>query len=615
MAENPVRDSDDQPQPPPGATAPGTAPGPGLAQALAATAGGDGAGLGGLSDDQLIEVIAGGRRMSSWSAWIELAAMAEYGTRHPAGKGDPGPSARGAADEVGFATRMTWTSAGARMAFGAALASRLPATFTALRDGAIDPLHARIIEEYTAILSPEDAAKADEVLAAAAATLTPGQLRARAARVVLRLDPDAARRRREAARREASVRAFREDSGNAGISGRELPADEVLASFQNIEQRALDLRAMGVEGSIRELKVLAMLDLLQERDGTARQPAPDQETAPRQAAQDQETAQDQAAQDQAGTVPDPAGRDSGDWPADAPEDAEHGDTEHGDTEHGDTEPEDGEPGGRGDDDGWPRDEPGGGEDDGNGPPPGGGGTGRGGPRQPSGAGGTRLAAQVTIVVPWQAWLGQLSGPGEADGFGLIDTAQIQDLLAAAARDPGSRGCVTLLGPDGTAVAHGCGRGRLTLPPAGTEPGKPDSPDPPGLPGHREPAGPATQPSLAQDMIRRLRITLAPVTRDPCDHHAAEPGRLPSRRLRHLIRARNPRCTAPGCGRPAIRCEQDHTIAWEDDGITCECNLGPLCKHHHIIKHLNQWLLEQPEPGTFTWHTPAGRTYTTHPAQY
>ncbi|HXL90015.1 MAG TPA: DUF222 domain-containing protein [Streptosporangiaceae bacterium] len=592
MTENPVRDSDDQPPPPPSATAPGTVPGPGLAQALAATAGPDGAGLGGLSDDQLIEVIADGRRMSSWSAWIELAAMAEYGTRHPGGKGEPGPFARGAADEIGFATRMTWTSAAARMAFGAALAGRLPATFAALRTGAIDPLHARIIEEYTAVLSPEDAAKADELLAAAAAGLTPGQLRARAARVVLRLDPDAARRRREAARREASVRAFREESGNAGITGRELPADEVLASFQNIEQRALDLRALGVEGSIRELKVLAMLDLLQERDSTARLAAQDQKT----------TARDQTAQDQAGTVPDSAGSDSGDWPQDAPEDDELEDTEPAGAEPAGAEPGDDEPDVHGDGGDRPDDEPGGG-------------TGRGGPHGPAGtggSGGTRLAAQVTIVVPFEAWLGQPSGPGEADGFGLIDPAQIQDLLAAAARDPRSRGCVTLLGPDGTAVAHGCGRGPLTLPPARTEP---DGPDPPGPPGNPEAGGPITLATPAQDMIRRLKITLAPVTRDQCDHRAQEPGRLPSRRLRHLIRARNPRCTAPGCGLPAIRCEQDHTLAWEDSGITCECNLGPLCKHHHIIKHLNRWLLEQSQPGTFTWHTPAGRTYTTRPAQY
>jgi hypothetical protein len=357
---------------------------------------------------------------------------------------------------------------------------------------------------------------------------------------------------------------------------------------------------MGVEGSIRELKVLAMLDLLQERDSTLRLTAQDQRAGQDQAAQDQE-----ATRDQAGTVA----------ATPAPADGEPADGEPADGEPAGSEAEDGEGDGDGEDGGW-RDGPDDGGDDGSGPPPGGG-TGRGGPRGPAGTGGTgtRLAAQVTIVVPWEAWLGQPSGPGEAGGFGLIDGAQIQDLLTAAARDPDSRGCVTVLGPDGTAIAHGCGRGPLTLPTTGTNQDQPDGPDPPDPPGDRKPAGPTTQVTSAQDMIRRLKISLAPVTRGPCDHQAQEPGRLPSRRLRHLIRARNPVCTAPGCGRPAIRCEQDHTLAWEDGGITCECNLGPQCKHHHIIKHLNHWLLEQPEPGTFTWHTPAGRTYTTRPAQY
>ena len=42
------------------------------------------------------------------------------------------------------------------------------------------------------------------------------------------------------------MRRFREDSGNAGMVARELPPDEVLASWQHVEQRALDLRAAGV---------------------------------------------------------------------------------------------------------------------------------------------------------------------------------------------------------------------------------------------------------------------------------------------------------------------------------------------------------------------------------
>ena len=47
---------------------------------------------------------------------------------------------------------------------------------------------------------------------------------------------------------------------------RELPPDEVLASWQHVEQRALDLRAAGVPGTLQELRMRAYLDLLQERD-------------------------------------------------------------------------------------------------------------------------------------------------------------------------------------------------------------------------------------------------------------------------------------------------------------------------------------------------------------
>ena len=81
------------------------------------------------------------------------------------------------------------------------------------------------------------------------------------------------------------MRRFREDSGNAGMVARELPSAEVLASWQHVEQRALDLRAAGMPGTLQDLRVQAYLDLLQERDSrdlpaaappAARQPAPDQ---------------------------------------------------------------------------------------------------------------------------------------------------------------------------------------------------------------------------------------------------------------------------------------------------------------------------------------------------
>src|SRR5271154_148778 len=79
---------------------------------------------------------------------------------------------------------------------------------------------------------------------------------------VARLDPDAAARKKERARREAYVRAWQEDSGNMGLSARQVPSADGVIAWQNIERRALDLRAAGIEGTAGQLQVRAMMDYL-----------------------------------------------------------------------------------------------------------------------------------------------------------------------------------------------------------------------------------------------------------------------------------------------------------------------------------------------------------------
>jgi hypothetical protein len=199
------------------------APGPLLAMVLGAVAGEHGEGLAGLSDDQLIGFLSGTRRMESQIAWARMAALAEFASR---------PRRQDfAADEVASAFGLTWLSAAGEIDYACTVARRLPVTFAALGAGKLHPVHVKIIEDVTSILSDKDAAAADEKLAAAAQAKTYGELRAAANRLVLTLDPDAVRRRKERARREARVRAFREESGNAAITGRELPSVEVLASM------------------------------------------------------------------------------------------------------------------------------------------------------------------------------------------------------------------------------------------------------------------------------------------------------------------------------------------------------------------------------------------------
>jgi hypothetical protein len=594
---------------------PPMAPGPLLAMVAAAVAGGDGAGLARVPEDMLLAMISGGRRMSSWATWLEFSAMRELALRHPpvprrprtprpAAPAAPDPAAApkppapgtvgtpapapapaptpGAApaedgrvqfddfvaDEVSFELRMSWHGAADRICYACDLAGRLPVTFAALGAGLIDPVHAKIISEQAFFLSAADAAKADPLLAAAAQKKTYAELRAAAAKLVLTLDPQAAERRKQARRKnDAHVRPFREESGNAGMVARELPSDEVLASWQHVEQRARELRAAGVPGTLRELRVRSYLDLLQERDSRLL----------------------------AGTVP---GQDPGQRRGPADDDG----------------PQDG-PGGNGG--------PGPGPHDGS----------------PAGPGaGPCLAALVNITVPLATALGQSGTPGEAAGFGLLDAGTARDLLAAAGRSPHTRWCVTVLHPDGTAAAHGCAAGRHPPPPGPEPPGpEPPGPEPPGAqppdaeplatgpPGTTSPGtsgstggSPGRRPppdTRTRDYLRSLGVRLALIARGGCDHRHAETGYQPSRKLQHLIRTRSTRCTAPGCSRPAARCDLDHTLAWDKGGLTCECGLSPLCRHHHRCKQARGWQLTQPEPGVLQWRTPHGRTFTTTPTEY
>jgi hypothetical protein len=85
-------------------------------------------------------------------------------------------------------------------------------------------------------------------------------------------------------------------------------------------------------------------------------------------------------------------------------------------------------------------------------------------------------------------------------------------------------------------------------------------------------------------------------------------RRPSVTERRYVLARQPVCVFPGCRMPARDSDLDHTEDFAKGGRTHPHNLGPLCRHHHRLKHEGGWKLEQPTPGTFIWTSPLGHTY-------
>ena len=210
-------------------------------------------------------------------------------------------------------------------------------------------------------------------------------------------------------------------------------------------------------------------------------------------------------------------------------------------------------------------------------------------------------ALINLTVPAGTLFGWSSAPGEAGGWGLTDPEDTRRLVEAASAHPRTRLCVTLLAPDGTAAAHGCARGPHPWIPPPDAGGNRDGPD-------------ARQAAALADFLRRLNITFTPIAKGTCDHANAEDRYTPSRKLKHLVRARTATCPAPGCGAQAHHCDIDHTVPYPA-GRTDECDLGPPCRRHHRVKQAPGWTLEQPEPGIFRWTTPSGRSYTTRPTVY
>jgi len=558
-------------------------PGPLLA-ALTEQAAGD---LARLSDNQMLGAVSAARRVAAWAEYLELAAIAEFTRRRAAqfagdqARGVPPGQRDGEFPDAELGYELVTSSVAARdiMDLAVDLETRLPKTHAALGAGLIDAGRARLIWRPTRHLSDADAARADEILAALAPGLRYDALAGKATAVAMKLDPEAFKRGKEQARRERQrVVAGREESGNAFLSGRELAIEDALASKSYIDALAVALRRGGLPGTLGQLRVLALTDLTQGRDPRDRltsshSPEADPEPTPGEPAKPDADRGSPAGG--GGSGADAGGGIDGSDSTDDPHDAGGDDDASWD--------------GYPDKPAWQRERRGADEDDDeddghyDDPAP---------PSRPP----APFPALINFTVPAGTAYGWSTAPGEIGGWGLTDPDDTRRLLQAASQHPRTRLCATLLGPDGTAVAHACARGPHPWipPPAG--------------------ATPRDGPAALAEFLRGLNLTFTPIATGTCDHANAEDRYTPSRKLGHLIRARTATCPAPGCGAQAHHNDLDHTIAYPA-GPTDQCNLGPPCRRHHRVKQAPGWTLEQPEPGIMRWTTPSGRTYTTRPTIY
>jgi hypothetical protein len=140
-------------------------------------------------------------------------------------------------------------------------------------------------------------------------------------------------------------------------------------------------------------------------------------------------------------------------------------------------------------------------------------------------------------------------PGWIPEFGNITGQAARDLITAGTGNPATRWCVTEVDPrTGKAVAHGCARGRNPWPPPDTTGGA--------------------------EFVASLNLAMEPIAQHSADDGHPEAHHDPSRRLQHLIIARNSTCATPGCDAAAAVSDMEHRIPWEVGGQTSEHNLDP-----------------------------------------
>ena len=550
-----------------------------------------------LSDDELTGALHAVSRLENRRAYLQTVTVAEFGRRRTAAFEDA--KARGvrpgrrpgefAADELASELLITANYADARLERDTALTSRLPRTLAGMAAGTISGDRADTIAAWTASLTDADAARADEILAAAAPGLRYDQLARKAAALEMKLNPEGVKARKEHAKQTRQrVELRREDSGNASLAGRELDPVTAIACKSYIDAVAVRIRNFGhAEGPLSMIGTRVMTELLQGRDPldlikprprfadrTATEPPADRPPHDTQAVGTEACAgADVRDPDDPGPAypGDPEGPEDLDElvpgyagpngvPAWTPEEAANA---------RDAEPDD------------PAQ--------------------RRGPLRPTQS--APPPANLNLIIPIGTLLGWSTTPAQVGAFGLLDPEETQALIAAASKHPRTRWSITLTDPAGRAIAHGRARGQHPWepPPPATAPPGTSPPD-------------ADQAARLRHLIQALKIIFDPIAQDACDHRSAENHYTPSRKLKDLIRARTLTCDAPGCNAQALYSDLDHTTPYPD-GPTDQCNLGPKCRRHHRAKQAPGWRVEQPKPGTTRWTLPNGRTHTTTPTTY
>jgi hypothetical protein len=264
---------------------------------------------------------------------------------------------------------------------------------------------------------------------------------------------------------------------------------------------------------------------------------------------------------------------------------------------------------------------------------------------PGGSGRPPPGGLLDLTLPWVTFTGMTDAPGTLGRIGPVTAPEARRLASLALLGPGTQWRVIITDAERHAIAvarvpRAGPRERSRAGPGKASPvGPRDGREPPGgtaivgrvtivMPADALDAAPASHPRLTDGIYARL-LAAARRARDQahrqaeadglapggCAHTTASPAYSPPPRLREFVAARDQTCRGPYCGQPAWSGDLDHTVPYDQGGLTCPCDLGALCRRHHRLKQRPGWTLAQPRPGVFSWTTPAGRTHMTQPVPH
>ncbi len=198
----------------------------------------------------------------------------------------------------------------------------------------------------------------------------------------------------------------------------------------------------------------------------------------------------------------------------------------------------------------------------------------------------RTRWRTDLVVASRTAVGADQDPAELVGYGLVTAATARQVAAAS----------TMRRLELDAGGQVLGRGTIRhRPPA---------------PGLDAPPYSAAAAGADADAIAELadRVAVLLTETGPTLPHRSTDRYRPTTAISDHVEAIHRRCRFPGCNRPSSGCDLDHAKAHSAGGPTCICNLIPLCRRHHLVKHADGWSIRICPDRSVTWTTPTGRRY-------